>query len=308
MTDAAKGRQIVLLDGGMGQELLKRSASAPTSMWSAQVMLDEPEIVEAVHRDYVACGCRVITLNTYSATLERLQREKRAELFEPLQKGAIRAARAAVSDARHGVRIAGCLPPLVASYRPDVTPPYDESLAAYRAVVAVEKEGVDLFLCETLASVKEVKAATTAAIESGKPVWTSMTVRDEDGTKLRSGEALADGVAAAKAAGAAAVLVNCSWPEAVSQAMPILAQSGLPFGGYANGFTGIEALQPGGTVEELRAREDLTPEVYSAHVLSWVEAGASIVGGCCEVGPAHMRELARRLSQGGYEIVENVNV
>lgn len=295
--------RIVLLDGGMGQELLKRSANPPTPMWSAQVMLDEPEIVEAVHRDYVACGCRVITLNTYSATPERLMRDDQVEHFQSLQGAAIRAARAAITDAEHGVRIAGCLPPLVASYRPDVAPPYEEALANYRKVVAAENDGVDLFLCETLASVREVKAATIAAAESGKPVWTSMTVRDEDGTRLRSGEALADGVAAAKAAGAAAVLVNCSWPEAVSQAMPVLAASGLPFGGYANGFTGIEALQPGGTVSELKARSDLGPDQYASHVMGWVESGAAIVGGCCEVGPAHIARLAEVLAENGHEIV-----
>lgn len=291
--------RIVLLDGGMGQELLKRSAKSPSPLWSAQVMMDEPEIVEAVHRDYVKAGAKVLTLNTYSATPERLARDADEAMFERLQEKAIAVAQAACEGAE-GISIAGCLPPLFASYRPDVIPDYDSALATYRRIVAVEADHVDCFLCETLASLKEVRAATRAAKENDKPVWTSMTLDDHDGTKLRSGESLTDGVAAAIEAGANAVLVNCCWPEAISQAMPVLAASGLPFGGYANGFTGIDALQPGGTVSELKARSDLGPDQYAVHALSWVAAGASIVGGCCEVGPAHIARLAQALSDNGY--------
>jgi homocysteine S-methyltransferase len=300
-------RRVVLLDGGMGQELLKRSKTPPTPLWSAQFLIDGPDIVEAVHAEYASCGCRVATLNTYIVTPERLERDGDPAQFETLHKRAIALARSGTGNAENSVTIAGCLPPLLASYRADVVPAYEEAIAAYRRIVAVEKNGVDLFQCETLSSVREVRAATTAAAESGKPVWTSMTVMDADGTKLRSGEPLADGVAAARECGAQAVLVNCSWPEAVGQAMPILALSGLPFGAYANGFTSIEALLPGGTVEELKARDDLDPERYAAHALAWVEAGASIVGGCCEVGPAHMRYLRDRLVDAEYEIAGSLD-
>ena len=80
---------IVLLDGGMGQELIRRSSHPPTPMWSAKVMMDEPEIVAAVHRDYIEAGAKVLTLNTYSATPERLARDASEDLFKPLQAKAI---------------------------------------------------------------------------------------------------------------------------------------------------------------------------------------------------------------------------
>lgn len=294
--------KITLLDGGMGQELLKRSKNPPSPLWSAQVLMDEPQIVEAVHLDYIRAGARIITLNSYSLTPERLEREGDVSQFEPLQAQAISLAKRAVEKSGKNVAIAGCLPPLVASYRPDVTPDFDTSLNNYRRVVAEQQTGVDLFLCETLASVKEVRAATTAAVESGKPVWTAMTVMDGDGTKLRSGEPLQEGIVAARDAGASAVLVNCSWPESLSQSMPILAKSGLAFGAYANGFTAIDSLMPGGTVEKLTARTDLGPEAYADHVMGWIRAGATIVGGCCETGPDHITELARRLEEAGHQI------
>lgn len=289
----------MLLDGGMGQELMKRSAHPPSAMWSSRVMLDEPEIVEAVHRDFLAAGAKVLTINTYSVTPERLARDADESLFEPLQEKAIAVAKAARGDATD-VALAGCLPPLFASYHPDKAPAFDIALATYRRIVAIEAPHVDCFQCETMGSVRETRAATLAAAESGKPVWTAISVDDGDGTKMRSGEDLSLGVAAAIDAGASAVLVNCSLPEAIARSIPVLAASGVPFGAYANGFTGIEALGPGGNVESLTARSDLGPQAYADHVMAWVDAGATLVGGCCEVGPPHISELARRLTADGH--------
>jgi S-methylmethionine-dependent homocysteine/selenocysteine methylase len=74
-----------------------------------------------------------------------------------------------------------------------------------------------------------------------------------------------------------------------------LAARNLTFGAYANGFTSITALQPGGTVDSLKARTDLGPSAYADFAQSWAELGATIIGGCCEVGPAHIAELRTRL-------------
>jgi len=72
-----------------------------------------------------------------------------------------------------------------------------------------------------------------------------------------------------------------------------LAKLGVPFGGYGNGFQSIEALVPGGTVDCLTQREDLSPQAYARYAADWVDAGASIVGGCCEIGPEHIKELSQ---------------
>ena len=284
--------KVTILDGGMGQELLARSGAKPTPLWSAQVMLDHPEIVEAVHRDYVEAGADVITLNTYSATPERLARDANVDLLEPLHATAIKVAKNAKKEAP--VKFAGCISPLFGSYHPEMAPDYETCLATYRRVVALQKEAADLFLCETLSSVKEVKSAVTAAKESGKPVWCSMSVSESDGSILRSGESLEEGLAAAVKAGADAVLLNCSPPEAITQGLKVLAKSGLPFGAYANGFTKADDLELGGTVDVLEARTDLDPEAYADFCQKWVDMGATIIGGCCEVGPAHIAELKRR--------------
>lgn len=284
--------QITILDGGMGQELIRRSSQPPSTLWSAHVMMHEPEIVEAVHREYIDSGAQVLTLNSYSATPERLARDASKDLFEPLQAKAIEIAKRAIGTSN--TQLAGCLPPLFGSYHPEMAPDFDTCLDTYRKVVACQKDAADLFLCETMSSVKEAETATLAGKESGKPVWCALSLDDDDGMKLRSGESVEAGIEAAKKAGADAILFNCSSPEAITQAMSTLAKCGLPFGAYANGFTKANDLKIGGTVDVLKARTDLGPNEYADFCQLWVDQGATIIGGCCEVGPAHIAELKRR--------------
>lgn len=113
-----------------------------------------------------------------------------------------------------------------------------------------------------------------------------MTVDDADGTRLRSGEAVAALAPVIAAHGPAAVLANCSVPEAMAAALEVLAGFGLPFGAYANGFTHIAPafLADSPTVEALSARHDLTPEVYAGMAMSWVAQGATILGAVARWG------------------------
>ncbi len=289
-------QNVTLTDGGMGQELMRRSLRPPSPLWSADTMLRDASLVRDVHREFIDSGARVITLNTYSATPERLEPNGLRDQFENLHRVAVKAARDAVAlSERSDVRIAGCLPPLVASYRPDVSPPYGRALESYRRIVALQAPHVDLFLCETMASIEEAKAAATAAKESGKPVWLALTVSDERPGFLRSGEALGDALQALAPLDVEATMLNCSQPEAITLSWAELAEAGGVIGAYANGFTSIAGLAPGGTVEHLVARRDLDPRQYADHAMNWVRQGATIVGGCCEVGPAHIAHLHERL-------------
>ncbi len=283
---------ITLLDGGMGQELVRRSKAELSPLWSANVMMHEPEIVEQVHREYIEAGAQIITLNSYSATPERLARDASEGLFEPLQAKAIEIA----NRARAGtdVKLAGCLSPLFGSYHPESAADYETCLETYKRIVALQEEAVDVFLCETMSSLKEAKAATTASKESGKPVWCGLSVDDDNGTLLRSGEPVLQAIFSAIEAGADAVLFNCSAPEAISAAIKIASEIDAVYGGYANGFVKANDLQLGGTVDVLEARTDLGPAEYAEFCRQWIENGATIIGGCCEIGPAHVAELKQR--------------
>jgi len=296
-------KTVMLIDGGMGQELLKRSGAKPSPLWSAQILLDHPDIVRDLHVDFIRAGARAITLNSYSATPERLARDADESYFPRLQKIAIDLALQARELAGiDNVSIAGCLPPLVASYRPDQAPKPDVMLDTYRRIVEAQQAHVDLFICETMASIAEATAAFSAANEAGLPVWVALTVADDESALLRNGDKLADAVAHLDALGAHAILLNCSKPEAINAAWQALSSGQSPIGAYANGFTSIDALKPGGTVSSLQARQDLGPDTYADYALQWVEQGARIVGGCCEVGPEHIAAINKRLHDANYDV------
>jgi len=286
----------------MGQELVHRSGDRPTPLWSTQVMVDHPGIVRAVHGDYFDAGSTIATTNSYAVHHDRLAGTPLEGQLDALIGLSLAEAQAARSA--HGTgRIAGSIGPLIASYRPDIHPAHDVATPLYAEVAKGLAKGCDILICETVASVAHAKAVLEGARQAGLPVWLSLTVDDADGTRLRSGEALADVLAVADAADA--ILINCSVPEAIPAALDVLAQGDKPFGAYANGFTRITAafLETKPTVDALSARQDLGPEAYAAHAMGWIGQGATIVGGCCEVGPAHITELARAIRAAGHEVV-----
>lgn len=295
---------ITLLDGSIGQEIMKRSGDTPTPLWSTRVMIDHPNLLDEIHLEYFKAGATVATTNTYAVLRDRLRMVDIEDQFGLLTENAVKSANQAV--ALHGSgRVAGSIGPLKASYRPDICPPADEAAAIYAEHVTLMKDHVDLFLLETMSSVDQAKGGLLATVKQDKPVWIGVTVNDDDGTKLRSGENLIDLQPLFDSFPPDAVLVNCSRPEAVTQALDIVSGFGLPFGAYANGFTRISEgfLQAAPTVDQLTERTDLGPEAYAKFVMHWVDQGATIVGGCCEVGPAHIAEVARALNEAGHRIV-----
>jgi S-methylmethionine-dependent homocysteine/selenocysteine methylase len=296
--------KITLLDGGMGQELVERSGDDPTPLWATRVMLDHPGMVRDIHLDYFNAGATIATTNTYAIHHDRLERFGLDPMFHALHLRALAEAHEARATFGSG-RIAGSMGPLVASYRPEVTQPISEAAPKYAEIARILGAHVDMILCETMASVEMAEGAVIGAQASGKPVWLSISVDDHNGRCLRSGEPISALARVVKAHPVAAVLANCSVPEAMADAMTELKLLGLPFGAYANGFTHISGnfLKDAPTVKELTHRHDLTPEKYADFAMAWVDAGATIVGGCCEVGPAHIRHLATRLIAAGHQIV-----
>ena len=295
---------ITLLDGAVGQDLVTRAGDPPTPLWSTQAMIDHPDLLREVHDAYFAAGATVASTNTYAVLQDRLQRAGMPGRMAELMELAVTTARAARDAAGHG-RVAGAVGPLLASYRPDICPPPEKAAALYERPMRLLKEnGVDLLLLETMASVEQAEGALRAAAPLGLPVWLALTVDDSDGRHLRSGEALSDIAPLIDRFAPDAVLVNCSRPEAIAGALDVLAGFGKPFGAYANGFTGISErfLQDAPTVDALSARPDLPPADHADLAMSWIEQGATLLGGCCEIGPDHIAELARRLTASGHRI------
>ena len=300
-------KKIVLLDGGMGQELMKRSKAKPHPLWSAQVLLEEPELVENVHIDFINAGAKVITLNTYTATKERLNRDGAEGMFNKLQEKAIEVANQARDKCtKPDIKIAGCLPPLYGSYKPAYAPPLLECIERYQVIADKQAPYVDLFICETMSSIKEAQASISAATEHSIETWCALTISDQNNSSLRSNERIEDALFQLKEFNHSANLLNCSIPEAITSSLKYLKNPEKPFGAYANGFTSIDALQIGGTVEVLKSRTDLGPELYLKHVMDWLKSGATIVGGCCEISPDHIKLISDTLEKLEVTVVSSL--
>lgn len=301
-------KKITLLDGGLGQELIKRSSAPPHPLWSTKVMLDEPQLVSDIHRDFCDAGARVICLNTYAISRHRLKTFTPQYSVKELLDAAAETARYGISQstAAKSVSTVASLPPLNASYDHTVAPDFDSAYEQYSELVALQKDSVDGFLLETMSNIAEATAGAKAIRDAGVIGAVAFTLSDNDSQNLRSGELLEDAIAAVKPYSPDAIMLNCSTPEVVTEGLKTALSSGVRCGAYANGFTSVEALVPGSTVDRLSTRKDLGPEDYLRFVKTWLEMGVEIIGGCCEIGPDHIKAIRAYLDEQAIETTDKL--
>jgi S-methylmethionine-dependent homocysteine/selenocysteine methylase len=293
------GMEVTVLDGGMGRELDRIGAPFRQPEWSALTMFEAPEFVTRVHESYVAAGAQVITTNAYALVPFHLGDDRFASDGRRLAALAGHLARE-VADRHPGVRVAGCLPPVMGSYRPDLFTP-DAARPLARVLVEEQAPFVDLWLAETQSSIAEVQLMREVLDASGatQPLWCSFTLTDsldaQGRATLRSGESVTDAARAAAGIGAEVVSFNCSPPEVMEPAIREAREaSDLPIAAYANAFVLNHGEGANESLSELR--DDMIPAAYTTWAGRWIEAGASIVGGCCGVGADHVSALSRHLS------------
>lgn len=295
---------MMILDGGMSRELQKLNAPFRQPEWSALPLMEAPDLVAKVHDLFAEAGADVITTNSYAVVPFHIGKERFASDGARLAGLAGSLARQ-VADQR-GVKVAASLPPVLGSYRPDLFTVKDakpildvliENLSPY----------ADIWLAETQSSLAETTLVRELLGKDPRPFWMSFTLEDKDSkdvlsgkrsAKLRSGESITAAAHHAKKLGAAALLFNCSQPEvmeaAVREAAAALGDSPIRIGVYANAFaTEADDVEANETIHDIRA--DLDPPRYLTWAETWVKAGASMVGGCCGISPAHIASLAKAL-------------
>ncbi|MBC8365275.1 MAG: homocysteine S-methyltransferase family protein [Actinobacteria bacterium] len=279
-----------ILDGGMGQELIRRGAPRSAELWSAWAMLEDPALVAGIHADYLAAGCDVLTTNTYSTFADRLEQFDLGGRSDELTRLAGSLAREAAAAADRPVLVAASLPPMRGSYNPGPDATYEELFDEYQITVDQLSDSADLFLCETMGACFEARAATDAARTSGLPVWVAFTLQGAGGHHLLDGTSFAEAV---ETIDADAYLLNCCPPEQVTEALPQLrSATDLPVGAYANAFHDMPVGWRGRDGHDLPAgRTAMGAERYAEAARRWVDMGADIVGGCCEIGPGHIARL-----------------
>lgn len=294
-------QRFAVLDGGMGRLLERLGAPFRLPEWSALSLIEAPHLVAKAHLAYIESGAEIITTNSYGLVPHMIGEERFGAEAQSLADRAGRIAREVAGKAPHKVLVAGSLPPLFESYRPGNFVA-DEAPRILAPLVAGLAPHVDLWLIETQSSTFEALTALSAVRNHGKPIYVSYTLKDEDGRtgppELRSGEPVHDAVAATLAAGADAILFNCSQPEVMSaailaarRAIDASSNPAAGLGVYANAFVPEPPSdEPYAGISEIRG--DLDPANYLKWVHRWVEHGATIVGGCCGIGPEHIRAIS----------------
>lgn len=284
----------ILLDGGMGQELVRRGYDSPV-IWAARSLMEAPAVVRDVHESFIDAGAEIITTNTYSTVPKILARVEQQHRFAEL----VALARDLAAEAKQrkaGTRVAGSLPPLGSSYQPDKVDRTEDMRPIYDEMAGLLAPGVDLFICETMTNAAQARTAAEAAATTGKPVWVSWTIQDSGSSHLRSGETIQQALEALSGVRVEAVLFNCCSPEAITAAIPELRRlTTLKIGGYANAFRPIPDDYRRDRDGRRSLREDVTPDGYADASRGWLSQGADIVGGCCGTGPEHIRQVRQAI-------------
>jgi S-methylmethionine-dependent homocysteine/selenocysteine methylase len=288
----------LILDGGMGRELHRMGAPFKQPEWSALALMLAPETVERAHQRFADAGAEVITTNSYALVPFHIGAQKfkaEARFLADLAGGL---ARKVANRARRKILVAGSLPPLFGSYRPDL---FDEAgaPAIIRPLIEGLSPHVDLWLAETQSSLAEARFAREALRDDARPFWVSFTLDDANEDlarpKLRSGECVAAVITTMLELGVDAVLFNCSQPEvmagAVDAARAIRDARGAKarIGIYANAFPPQRDEAANEGLSDIRA--DLTSARYAEFAKDWQRRGANIIGGCCGIGPEHIAAL-----------------
>lgn len=286
-----------ILDGGLGRELARRGAPFRQPEWSALALIEAPETVKEVHLDFINAGAEVITTNNYAVVPFHIGQERFETDGVRLIKVAIEQAKNAVKESGKNVKIAGCLPPLFGSYRADLFQPEQAKNLAEPIINTLAPE-VDFWLAETQSCLKEVETVHALLPQDGKDYWVSFTLQDEikqEQALLRSGENMQQVADFIKQSNAKAVLFNCCQPEVILQAINEikgLIPESVQIGAYANAFPPQdESATANDGLDEIR--KDLDAPAYLGFAKQWQQAGASLVGGCCGIGPEHIAELSQ---------------
>ncbi|MFJ2210835.1 homocysteine S-methyltransferase [Streptomyces sp. NPDC101062] len=287
---AALAEGTVVLDGGLSNQLKAQGCDLSDELWSARLLVDSPEQIEAAHAAYVRAGAQVLITSSYQATYEGFaQRGVGRDEASALLARSVELARDAAEVDPREVWVAASVGPYGAmladgsEYRGRYGLSVAELERFHRPrIETLAAAGPDVLALETVPDADEAQALLRAADGCGVPVWLSYSIAGE---RTRAGQPLAEAFAlAAGNASVIAVGVNCCEPGDADRAVEIAAEvTGKPVVVYPNSGEEWDAVARGW-------RGD--PAFDPSRVRSWQAAGARLVGGCCRVGPAEITELA----------------
>ena len=289
-----------ILDGGIGQELLARGMESNGTLWSANALLQKKyhSLLLDVHLDFIKSGSEVIVTNTFTLRRKRLRENGLEDQFKNLNKKAGEIAVKA-KELNPNILIAGGLPPQDNTYEVDSRDDSEIKEDFFEQAKTLNPF-VDFFYFDVLSSVKEFKLGIEAIKSFNKPYLIGAHI--SDGIKLPSNEKISDIVDTIEHKDLLGIILSCVSPENYEKNLIEIKNLGIPFGFKLNAFvTTVSkdgyivkyAKSNGNPNEFLGQRKDLTPKKMFEFAKRFKDAGATIIGGCCETRPAHIKEFAK---------------
>ena len=289
--------KVRILDGGMGQELLARGMKTKGTLWSASALLDENyhDLLLNTHLDYIKAGAEVIVTTTFATRKVRLLENNILDKFDYLN---LKAGEIAQKTKKYypNVLIAGGLPPQNSTYKVDNRAQNEISEDFYSQAKLINPF-VDFFYLDVLSSFMEIKIALDSTKEFNKPYLIGIHI--SEGTKLPSGEKISDIINNLKDQKLLGVILSCVSPENYELNINEIKNIGVPFGFKLNGYLQTKPLPKPSLKNKdnkfvqpnkfLGKRKDLTPEKMLEFVKKFKNNGATILGGCCETSPTHIK-------------------
>ena len=292
-------KQTRVLDGGMGQELLARGMKPNGTLWSANAILDENyhQLLRETHRDFIKAGADVIVTSTFATRRKRLRENNIEDKFEYLNKKAGEIALGLKKEFPN-VLIAGGLPPQELTYEADGRSE-EEITKTFNEQAILLDPYVDFFYFDVWSSIKEFKCGIEAIKEFKKPYLIGIHI--SEGKNLPSGEKISD-IKSIIDEQLLGIMLSCVSPENYEINLKEMKNLNVPFGFKLNGFmttkpkdgyTSSFFKNSGGNPNKfLGHRDDLTPEKIGEIAKKFKDRGATILGGCCETRPAHIKAMA----------------
>ena len=292
-----------ILDGGMGQELLNRGLKPKGTLWSAHALIDKEchQMVVDTHLDFINAGAEVIVTTTFTARRNRLIQNDCEKYFEKINIKAVELAQRARDISKKEVLIAGGLPNQNQTYSADLGKDLDLIEKNFYDHAKLLKHGIDFFYLDVMSSGLECKIALKVIETYNLPVLVGVHLRDNG--QLPSGEKVVDIVKKYKNNNWLGIIMACISPAAYEMVINDLQKLDIPYGFKLNAFKKIpegytvaskdEWGNAGNPTTVLGKNTDLNESKFYEYVNKFMKNGATILGGCCEIRPSHIKEIAK---------------
>ena len=284
--------EVILTDGAMGTELEARGVPMDPSVWCGAAMMEYGAVVRAIHEDYIRAGAEVVITNTFATGRHALAPSGHGDTVAEVNAKAVALAIEARDNvADRPVAVAGSISPFVAKNAgPEWRTPSALAASFREQAELLAEAGVDLIALEMLQHLDSAEPAVEAALATGLPVWVGFSCRRAPGGGLVSFNDPADDFGAVLAGivglGAGMMVIMHSTLDDTAAGLALLrAHWSGPIGAYPNSG---HFIMPNWQFVDI-----VSPDALAAEAAGWVGQGAQVIGGCCGIGPAHIRRLGQ---------------